>query len=171
MANDDAVQDLLPNPRNEEEYIKWVELLVRQKEKRVAIGETLRERLLIDHVGEGWRDRLANMYQETDRLTHNPRSIPVSSCIMTDADIGLSLRHVMADGKTHFKGTSGEGVLAVLCHNAYAAKEVGNYAKARRFAWRAMWHDPYQQAAWRLLAVAVLGRLGRLMRRALLPRV
>ncbi|MGZ6208786.1 MAG: hypothetical protein ACXWL9_01405 [Syntrophales bacterium] len=92
---------------------------------------------------------------------------------MTDSDIGLSLWHVVADGKTYSTSHQGDGVKAVLCHTAFVAKEVCDYSKARRFAWRAFCHDPYRRASWRLLAVVALGKAGRFIRRVLhraLPR-
>ena len=86
---------------------------------------------------------------------------------MTNADIGLSLWHVMADGKRYSPGGSKDELSAVLGHSAFAAKYVGNYAKARRFAWHAVQHDPYRRASWRLLAVTVLGRAERFIRQVL----
>jgi hypothetical protein len=167
VANDDAVQDLLPNAHNEQEYVRRVEQLIQRPEQRRELGETLRKRLLIDHVGEGWLDRLAAMYHETDGLAHGPHPIPTSSCHTTDADIGLSLWHTMTDGKTYSGRTSKDGVLPLLCHTAFVAKYVGDYAKARQFGWRAVRHDPYRRASWRLLAVTMLGKAGRFIRRVL----
>ena len=43
VANDDAVQDLIPNPQNEQEYMERVEYLIQQPERRVELGERLRE--------------------------------------------------------------------------------------------------------------------------------
>jgi glycosyltransferase involved in cell wall biosynthesis len=163
VANDDSVQDLLPNPKEEQEYVQRVEFLIQNPEQRVVQGDALRGRLLIDHVGQGWLDRLAGMYKETDRLTHCPRPIPASPCGMTDADISLSLWHVMAGSKTKF--TSEDSVGAVLRHKAYVAKYVGDFATARRYAWRAIVADPYRRVSWRLFAVALLGRAGKFIRR------
>ena len=64
--------------------------LIQEPERRAELGETLQKRLLVDHVGEGWLDRLAAVYQETDLLTHGPRPIPASPCSTTDADISLT---------------------------------------------------------------------------------
>jgi glycosyltransferase involved in cell wall biosynthesis len=167
VANDDAVQKLIVNPRDEQEYVERVDGLIQEADRRSELGDKLRECLLVDHVGEGWLDRLADLYRQTDRLTHDPRPIPTSQCHTTDADIGLSLWHVVGDGKTYAQGTADDGLRAVLCHSAFVAKEVGDYAGARRFAWRALRHDPYRRASWRLLAVTTLGRAGRVIRRLL----
>ena len=144
VANDDALLDLIPNPHDEQEYLDRVDLLIQQPARRVELGESLRSRLLVDHVGEGWLDRLSALYQETDRLTHRPRPIPVVPCSTTDADIRLSQWHVMGDGQTYSKGGSPDDVGAIFCHTAFVAKYAGDYATARRFAWRALRNDPYR---------------------------
>jgi len=164
VANDDSIKDILPNPKDEQEYMETVELLIRNSKQRFVLGRALRDRLLIDHVGEGWLNHLAALYQETDILTHRPRPIPVSSCNTSEADISLSLWDVMADSKNStFISENFEG--AVLRHKAFVAKYVGDFTIARRFAWRAVQQDPYQWLSWRLLAVTYLGRTGRLIRR------
>ena len=167
VANDDALQGFLPNPHNEQEFVERTELFIRQPEQRLELGRLLRRRLLVDHVGQGWLERLTVVYQETEGLTHNPRPIPACPCSMTNTDIGLSLWHVMADGKTYSPGGPTDELSAVLGHSAFVAKYVGNYAKARQFAWRAVQHDPYRRASWYLLAVTVLGRAEKFIRQVL----
>lgn len=167
VTNDDAIQDLIPNPKDENEYVERVELLIQQTEWRAEFGQVLRKRLLVDHVGEGWLTRLAAIYQETDRLTHGPGPIPISPCSIEGADIGLSLWRVMADGKSCSRRASMEEAKVVLCHAAFVARDVGNYAAARRYAWTAMWQDPLQWMSWRLLSVALIGRAGKPLRRML----
>jgi hypothetical protein len=170
VANDDALTDVLPNPHSEQEYVDRVDRLIQEPELRAELGATLQKRLLVDHVGQGWLDRLASMYLETDRLSHRPQPVPVSTCSMADADVSLSLWHVVADGKTYTTGASGDEVGALLCHSAFVAKNVGNYSSARRFAWRAVRRDPYRRVVWRLFAITVLGKLGRFIRAALQRR-
>lgn len=161
VANDDAVSDILLNPHNGWEYVKRAELLIQQPKERIMQGKMLRERLLMDHVGEGWLNRLAAIYQQTDRLmqAHDPQPIPVSICTNTEADIGLSLWGVMGHSNVYFTATSGGGVDAVLVHSSLVAKWAGDFSKARRFAWRAIQHNPYRWAVWRLLAATVLSRV------------
>ncbi len=163
VANDDALKDILRNPRDEQEYINQVERLIRQPEHRATLGTTLRNALLVDHVGEGWLNRLTELYKETDRLLHNPQPIPKSPCYMTDADISLSEWHVMA-GRTYSTGTQSDAQSVILFHIAFVSKVVGDYATARKSAWRAVQHSPYRRSAWRLLAVTLLGK-GWLMQR------
>lgn len=167
VANDDAVQDLIPNPENEREYMDRVEHLIQQPEQRKELGERLRKRLLVDHVGQGWLNRLAVLYRQTDGLTHCPQPLPHSSCNWEDADIGLSVWRAMVNSNHYSMDTSADIAPAVLYHTAFLAKDVGDYGRARRFAWRAVWHDPYRWASWRLLVITLLGRSGRLVRQAL----
>lgn len=169
VANDDALADILCNPVDEQEYITRAEQLISEPKQRVAFGEVLRKRLLVDHLGEGWLDRLAAMYQETDRLTHDPRPIPTSPCNITEADINLSLWHVMA-GRTFMPGTTDDANAeqAIRCHTAFVAKTVGDYATARHYALRAVRRDPCRLSLWRLLAIALLSKTGSFVRRLFL---
>ena len=169
MANDDAVQDLLPNPRDELEYIERVHRLIQRADERVSLGEELRKRLLMDHVGDGWLRRLEEVYQQTDRMLHSPAPIPASSCSTSDVDVGLSLWNVVSDGRTTFAGEFADSTVAVFRHKAYLAKYVGDYAKARRAALHAVRYDPYQRTSWRLLAVSFSGKWGQVVRRLLSP--
>lgn len=162
VANDDALADILPNPRNEQEYIERVEWLIREPEQRLALGWLLRERLLVDHVGEGWLERLAGVYAATDRLAHTPRPLPTAPCVASGPAIGLSLWHTLAGGPAE-PGATDAG--AILGHKAFVAKTVGDYAKARRYARQAIGHAPYRSALWRLLALAWLGKAGTSIRR------
>jgi glycosyltransferase involved in cell wall biosynthesis len=164
VANDDALVDILQNPKTEQEFINQVELLICEPETRVELGDALRKRLLVDHVGKGWLARLDILYQKTDQLKHSPQLIPNSSCMMTDIDINLSQWHVMAI-KTQSPATPDDDIGAELFHTAFVAKTVGDYATARWHAWRAVKHDPCQRLAWRLLAIALLDRMGNYIRR------
>jgi glycosyltransferase involved in cell wall biosynthesis len=158
VAHDEAISDILTNPQDEREYVKRVELLIRQPEERVMLGKALRERLLTDHVGEGWLNRLTAVYQHADRLmqAHDPRPIPVSICANTDADIGLSHWSLMGHGNIYFTATSEGGEEAVLIHSSLVTKWAGDFSKARRFAWRAIQHNPYRWAVWRLFLSTML---------------
>lgn len=166
VANDDTVTDILPSPHDENAYIECVDLLIRQPDQRAALGSMLRERLLIDHVGEGWLKLLTTLYHQTDRLTHNPHPIDKSPFHATEADISLSLWHVMA-GRTLAPRKPDDIEGATLCHTAFVAKVSGNYAMARRYAWRAVRHDPFQLTLWRLLTITLIGRTGKYIRQCL----
>lgn len=167
VANDDGLNEILDNPTDERDYIERVASLIMHPDQRMSLGEILRKRLLTEHVGQGWLDRLDSVYKETDRLTHCPRSIPVSRCSITGTDVGLSLWHVIADGRTNLipeAHSTGD----VLRHSAFVAKQVGNYGEARRIACKALRHSPLQRESWRLLMVTLLGKSGKSIRRWLL---
>lgn len=164
VASDDAVDDVVPHPRSEGEYVEQVDALVREPGRRRALGETLRRRLLVGHVGEGWLERLAALYRETDGLAHRPRPIPIAPCLSTEVDLGLARWHVMADGRRSSSAIPGTARGSAARHAAYVAKLVGDYRTARRHALRAVREDP-SRTSWRLLAVALLGRGARGLRR------
>jgi hypothetical protein len=159
VANDDALTDILKNPKNEQEFIKRVELLIGEPEQRLALGDALRKRLLVDHVDKGWLERLAALYEKAECLTHNPRLIPTSPCMMTDMDINLSQWHVMT-GKPYSPANQDDDLRVELYHAAFVAKIIGDYATARRYAWNSVQQDPFVWASWRLLAVAMMGKMG-----------
>lgn len=169
VAGNDALNDVLPNPPSEHDYVKRVDMLMRQPENRVKLGETLRKRLLLDHVGEGWLNRLTAIYDKADGLSHTPRRIALSPCSTLDEDIGLSMWRVVADGRRYSMGLPRDSVGAVLRHSAFVARAVGDYTKARSNAWRAVQHNPRCRDSWRLLGVTLLGRAAKFIRRAL-PR-
>ncbi|MDI1232185.1 MAG: glycosyltransferase family 4 protein [Methylobacter sp.] len=167
VANNDSLHDILSNPLNEEEYIDRVDMLIRDSNHRTEFGEMLRNRLLLDHTTDGWLRRLAKMYEETDFLMHSPKPIPIASFSLTNADIGLSLWHIMANGKSSFTGIPENLLNAVLCHTSFVAKEVGNYTAARRNAWLAVRQDPLAWSPWRLLGITTMGKTGRSLRQLL----
>jgi glycosyltransferase involved in cell wall biosynthesis len=166
VANDDALMDILRNPKNEQEYIKRVGLLICEPEQRQALGDALRKRLLVDHVGKGWLERLAALYEKAECLTHNPRRLPASSCMMTNMDINLSQWHVMT-GKPHSSIKPDDDIRAGLYHAAAVAKIIGDYTTARRHAWNAVQRDLLVWPSWRLLGVAMMGKMGLFFRQLL----
>jgi hypothetical protein len=170
VANDDDVTELLPNPRSEQEYIVRAGELIGNPGERARLGEALRTRLLCTHVGHHWTSQLHRVYESTDRLVHDPRPIPASSCMATGADIGLSLRQIMTDGgASPGAGADGPGY-HVLSHATNVAKMVGDGATARACAWRAVCHYPLRRGPWRRLLGALLGRAGaRLIRGQVTP--
>lgn len=171
-ANDDAIKDLIPYPADENAYIERVGFLIQNADRRMELAQMLRTRLLVDHVGEGWLEQLRAIYEVTDHLKHCPRTIPLSSCSLERADIGLSLWHVMADGKDDSSGAQLEGPKALHSHISFVARRIGDYTTARRYALKVIREAPLQWMSWRLLAVAILGkakgRLRHLINRVLL---
>src|SRR5690606_13430026 len=119
-------------------------------QQRTELGRQLRQRLLADHVGEGWCLRLAALYRLTDDLRHAPRPIAeVRAGSAEPADVCLSLWCAMRNGrKGAFRGvmrTESE----LLAHEAFVAKVAADYARGRRHAWRAVVESPWQWPLWR----------------------
>lgn len=164
VANNDALANHLPNPTDEEAYIERVDIFVNSLEQRREFGATLRSLLLSVHTTEGWLEALSKTYQKTDDLIHNPHPIPIASCSMTSADIGLGLWHVAADGRNISTGFFKEQKGVLACHKAFVAKEVGHFRVARQFAWSALLKNPFKFTSWRLVGVTLLGKSGRLFR-------
>ena len=160
VAGNDSLQDLLSNPPSEDAYIARVGELARDAAQRVEFGAALRNKVLSEHVGQGWLDRLASLYRCTDALVHRPAPIPATTCSTSDADIGLSLWNVMADGRTNYRAGVSRDPGALLRHAAFVSKDTGDYASARRLAARAVLAGPADPASWRLLCVSALGRWG-----------
>jgi hypothetical protein len=164
VAGNDSLQSLLSNPPSERAYVERACELSRDAVGRVAFGTHLRERVRLDHLGDGWLDRLASLYRCTDALVHRPAPIPATTCTMSEADIGLSLWNVIADGKTKYREDASLQQVALLRHAAFVAKHAGDYTGARWLALRAVLAGPIDTASWRLLAASALGHWGPLAR-------
>lgn len=167
VGSADSLSDLLPNPNSEQDYIKRALFLIGRPDEREELGQTLRSRLLADHVGEGWRNRLEHLYTETDRLEHAPGPIPMTSCLFTSEDIGLSMWNVYSGGQTLCSDRADDQRRALLVHIAVVSKQVGQFTKARQVAWRAVQENPYRLALWLLVIKAMLGRSSPAIRYAL----
>jgi glycosyltransferase involved in cell wall biosynthesis len=165
VANDDALLELISNPRDESEYIGRVAAFVASAQAREELGQRLRARLLVDHVGEGWLGRLSALYGTLERTRHRPAPIAKAGPRMTQEDIALSLWHVASDGRTYNTAFDASG-LSSYRHRAFVAKDVGDYATARRSARMALRLDPFGRASWRLLGASLLGKLGASIRGA-----
>jgi hypothetical protein len=170
VTNDDALVDVLNNPRNEAEYIGRANALIRDPVARTELGRDLQARLHVDHVGDGWLGRLRALYDVTDQLRHQPQCIPQAACSVTPADISLSLWRVMADGRSSSSHGAASSAATRARHAAFVFKEAQNFPAARRHAWQALKHDPWRVASWRLLAVTGLGKRAKRLRHALPSR-
>jgi hypothetical protein len=165
VTNDDALQELISNPKEESEFIGRVAAFAASSQAREEHGQRLRARLLVDHVGEGWLAKLSAMYATLERTSHRPAPIATAVPRTTQDDIALSLWHVASDGRTYNTAFDGSG-LSSYRHRAFVAKDVGDYATARRSARMALGLDPFGWASWRLFGVSLLGKLGASIRGA-----
>jgi glycosyltransferase involved in cell wall biosynthesis len=130
VTNDDAIADLITNPRDEDEYIDRVSELVGDTEKRRSLGSALRDRMLAHHTGEGWQRRLHDVYAEACGLKHEPRPIPRSQYVASETDRALSAWQASTPG-----GGSSESELTVAIRQsffelAYHARQARNYRAA-----------------------------------------
>lgn len=159
VANVDALTELIPNPVDEDAYVESVDILLQRNGRRRELGAILRERLYTEHIGEGWLQRLTNGYRTLDCLKHVPRCLPATPCNTSDSDVGLSLWHAMADGRTYSLSVSDQtSRVAVLRHSAGIAKYSNNYTRACRYAWNAVQYSVDQKASWQLLATTLIGK-------------
>ncbi len=164
VANDDSVCDLLPNPASEKEFLERAQSLIREPEARRTLGARLRERVVATHVGPGWRERLEAVYGAVETLAHSPGPIPRFPCSTADADVGLSLWHVMA-GEPRRGWRQAAPSARLLRHAVNVARIAGDFASARRYALRAVRTAPFESGSWRLLAAALLGTAAPTLRR------
>ena len=130
VTNDDAIADLITNPTDEDEYIDSVSELVGDAERRRSLGSALRDRVLAQHTGEGWRRRLHGVYAEAGSLKHEPRPIPCSQYVASETDRALSAWQAFLSG-----GGGSESELTVPIRQsffalAYGARQSGHYLTA-----------------------------------------
>lgn len=167
VSNDDAINDLLDTPRSEVEYIERVESFISNPQLRKERGELLRRRLLVDHVSPNWRTRISGVYEMSDGLSHDPQPIPIGRCEREPADIGMSLWHVMADGRSHASAAKNDcGELALLRHSAFVAKYAGDFGSACRYSLQAIGRGLFNRSSWRLLFVSIVRGMEALIARA-----
>jgi hypothetical protein len=167
VAGNDSLTGAMTTPVNEEAYIDRASELIRRGMLRADVGDALRDRVRIDHVGDGWSAHLSKLYEHLGSTRHHPRRLPEAPCLATALDVGLSVWSAIADGKTGHGHCDVTTRASARRHAAFVAKDVGNYGSARRSAFSAARSDPLDAASWRLLFVSLLGGAGGRMRAAL----
>lgn len=98
LAEDEAFDGVIDNPKTEEEYIAQVEFLIRNKEERNRIASQVAQRVVDCHRGRGWEKCLQPIYSYLERTRHEPRRIPSSNFGETDDDLALSALTMMPAG-------------------------------------------------------------------------
>jgi hypothetical protein len=150
VAQNDSLADLLPNPASPGEYIDRVVWLSQNPEAARRFGAEIQSRVRSQHLGDGWQRQLEQLYERVDGLRHSPRSIPVSECEFTDADVGLSVWHA---ARSAVLPDDIDLNTATLRHKAVAAKYAGEFSSACSSALRAAIRAPGDWKLWRLLGV------------------
>jgi len=165
VANDDALVPVLPNPPDEAAFRARIDELVTTPGLRASTGAELRERLLVDHVGDGWLERLRAVYEEVARLPHAPTTIPSTEPRHDSADLGLAQWNALGGG-----AGDGDATWAALAHTASISQLTGDAGRARWCALAAWLRAPARKASWRLLEGVWFGRGVRAVRQRLLAR-
>src|SRR5262249_49956031 len=88
-ASDDTLDELLPIPQEPDEYVSMANDLLQDSERRQDLGRECRSRVVQSHVGEGWRERVYQLYSVLLEGTHNPRSYPPTISERQIADVAL----------------------------------------------------------------------------------
>lgn len=132
VTNDDAISDLLATCGDEAAYLDLVSRLIDDPAERRNLGVQLQQRMRTHHTGAGWQQRLETVYDAAFALTHRPRFIPLSECIVSHTDVALS------EWQNALRGADGSGLEEgrelhrTLLDIAFAARQSGAYRVAFR---------------------------------------
>jgi len=159
VANDDALWEILSNPASREDYIERAVTLMREPEKRKALGNALRERLLARNVGAGWLDRLGLVYAQTDALIHSPHPIPAAASLAEEGDLGLCLWQVMS-GRSAPATVRHSELSPSVTHGTFARQRVGDFRTARRKVLEVLARAPHRPSTWHLAVFALRSHVG-----------
>jgi glycosyltransferase involved in cell wall biosynthesis len=165
VADDDAINSIVPVPASEVLYVEEACRLMSSEQARLELGRALRQSTIAAHIGRGWLKRLASLYEFTDELTHRPRRLAATSSSGAREDVSLSYWQAAFDGRGSWAGPSADHELAAQRHAAHVARFAGNMGLARWKAWQALRRAPSAWASWRLFGVSVLGRSAARIRR------
>lgn len=160
VASNDSLLDSMTNPADEAEYCERIRTFIRDPQAGQAYGRKLRHELMRYHVGVMWRSHLQGVYQAAAKLTHQPRSIPVTRCETMPSDIGLGLFSAVPDGQSGSRGAP-RPELAALRHAAFVAKDAQDFRVARSLSFAALRTDLFGRDTWRLFLIILLGPLAR----------
>jgi hypothetical protein len=90
LTTNHGLGHLLQNARDEVEYVDQLTALVRSKERRVELGESLRDHVLAHHTGEGWRRTLQRTCAAARSRPHAPRALPRTRGEFFEPDVRIS---------------------------------------------------------------------------------
>ena len=87
---DISLRDTIHCAVNKNEYVQQVNDLIRSSDKRESIGEEVRNKVLLNHTGNGWQNYLDKIYFFLYKVRHRPGAIPNSPKYLTEHDSVLS---------------------------------------------------------------------------------
>lgn len=160
VARTDALDALVASSMNEDEYLRQVDELIRDRQRRCEFGEQIREQLQADHVGEGWLAKLDAVYARLHEIRHSPHPIPMLSYEETDLDVALATFSAATGSRALPGKLAADAELAVRRHAVFVSRDVGDHARAIYEAFRALRYAPTLGESWRTLLVALSGRPG-----------
>ena len=130
LVTNHGINDLVPNPQTENDYIERIRELADCRERRESAGAAIREHVESHHTNESWRWHLAAVYAMAEGLHHRPRPIPRATCCESALDLALSDWQSSARGRKDVESESREAARGVLFDSAYGARDTHDYAGA-----------------------------------------
>lgn len=157
VADDDAMNEVLPVPADEESYIEQALALIEDADRRATDGYALATRIQRQNIGPAWKRQLDEVYRLAQNTRHRPRRIAATTLAISDEDIRLS--NWMLSEQPGLSSLSGSGLDGnFLLHRIRTARQAGRYDIARRCAWKIVTERPLLLAAWGQLAASCAGR-------------
>ncbi|KJS03121.1 MAG: hypothetical protein VR65_02450 [Desulfobulbaceae bacterium BRH_c16a] len=129
-AEDVSLTGIVDTPRDEEEYILRASEFIIDLNKRIFIGNVLKERVLYHHVNQSWNRQLENIYQKLERLEHTSSRIPHTESFARTVDLAISEYH-----STRFLGNKMDEALErvateTIMGTAYSLRQSGFHSDA-----------------------------------------
>lgn len=122
-TNDECLWDIVPPTLTEHGYIERAVRLGVDLKSRAAAGAATKASVLQDHVADGWRQRLANVYAAMERITHQCHPVPDYAMLDTPADRELAAWQAQSQAAE-------ADISGVVRGSAYHLRNEGMYAAA-----------------------------------------
>lgn len=164
VTDDDAINEVLPSPANEQSYVEQALALISNAHRRHTDGHALAARIRQQNMGAAWKRQLDQVYALADGTRHRPRRIPATTLTVSEEDIRLTNWMLRDLPGFHLEsGLDGN----FLLHRIRTARQAGRFDIARRCAWKLVTQNPSLAVGWRQLAASYAGRqAGRLSQAA-----
>jgi hypothetical protein len=158
VSGDEILDDLVPTPSSEAEYIRLVLSLALETPTRERFSQQLRERAIQCHTGSGWRKRLEKVYETLGKQKHKPQLLPQSDGLSTERDVALAGWQA---ARSQSEGGMKALVRATLVKAAYRARENGEQGGAMTMLGHCLRQYGWNTRVVKALAKALLLRLSR----------